>query len=255
MTIFKEITGQGEDVVVIHGGGVSHKDMRPVAAELAKHYRVTNIDLPGTGSSTWDDAIHTIHDMADYVVKELPSKAIYVGWSFGGLVCQSIAARYPRRVKRFVGIGASPKFIATEGWIGVPQPGFTPIFFSILQAGKGAKDLLKIVYEYEFENIHPKPSIYREGEKLWNGPSSISNELLFKRIEICDATDLRQEFKYIHCPIDLIMGDQDENVPKIAWKNINALNPHVKIHEISGARHAPFWTHPQEFNEILKRIL
>lgn len=255
MRIFKEITGQGEDVVIIHGGCASHYDMQPIVDMLAAHYRVSNIDLPGTGSSTWDDSIHTIHDMVDYLVDELPKEAIYVGWSFGGLVCLSLAARYPERVKRFIGIASSPKFIAADDWVGVPKPGFAATLASILGEDKAVNDILKMVYDYEFEDIHPKPLIYQQGEKLSQQPATISNELLLKRLEICDATDLRPEYKAIRCPIDLIIGGNDENVPKAAWIQIQALNLNIKTHEITGAKHAPFWTHPQEFQQTLEQIL
>jgi hypothetical protein len=43
VSIFKEITGQGPDVVLIHGGAASHLDVAPIAEALADRYRVTNI--------------------------------------------------------------------------------------------------------------------------------------------------------------------------------------------------------------------
>lgn len=37
MSIFKEISGAGENVVIIHGGGASHLGMQPIAKELSKN--------------------------------------------------------------------------------------------------------------------------------------------------------------------------------------------------------------------------
>lgn len=254
MHIFTEVKGQGENVVVIHGGCASYEDMSPVVDILAKHYRVTNVGLPGSGHSDWDPTIETIHDIADAILPALPERAIYVGWSFGGLVSQSIAARYPKRVERFIGIGSMPKFITSEGWIGFPAPGYLAVIKTLLQE-KGFKNFLKGYYDYEFINIEPKPDAYLQVQKISEDRVEIKKEIVYKFMEICDATDLRQELKSITCPIDLIIGDDDENAPKAAWEKIKALNPRVKIHEIKGAKHAPFWTHQQEFNTILADIL
>jgi pimeloyl-[acyl-carrier protein] methyl ester esterase len=253
MNIFKEVTGQGPDVVLIHGGAASHLDMIPIAEELASRYRVINIDLPATGSSTWDSSIHTIHDMADRVLAEMPKQAIYIGWSFGGLIAQSIAAKHPQRIKHLIGITTSPKFITTVNWPGFPQP-FAEIIAPMLE-GKEAKDLMQSFYEYEFEHTKPKSTTYPKNLDLCLKTSTISNDLLMKRLEIADATDLRELFKTISCPIDLILGGTDAHTPKEGFKKIIALNPTTKIHEVQNAGHAPFWTHPKEFNEILNNIL
>ncbi|MFN8769392.1 MAG: alpha/beta fold hydrolase [Neisseriaceae bacterium] len=256
MGIFKEISGieTGENVVIIHGGGASHLDMQPVAKQLSSHYRVLNINLPGTGASSCYSSIQNIHDIADYILNDLPNEATYIGWSFGGLVTQSIAARYPERVKQLIGIGTTPRFIEANDWHGFAATGYSPIVVALLNKGHKANDFLKMFYESEFENVEPKPTTYYEIQKLWESPT-ISNDMLSKRIAICDTTDLRDLFKTISCPIDFIIGDQDSNVPKEAFAKIKSLNSNVTIHELTGAMHAPFWTHQQQFNQILEKIL
>ena len=64
MSVFKQVSGQGQDVVILHGWGCNHLHMDPLVEILAGHYRVTAIDLPGRGQSTWDNTIDTIHDIA-----------------------------------------------------------------------------------------------------------------------------------------------------------------------------------------------
>ncbi len=228
--------------------------MAPVVDALASKYHVTNVGLPGSGHSDWNDNIKNIHDIADAILAVLPKEAIYVAWSFGGLVAQSIAIRYPERVKRFVGLGATPKFIASTNWIGFPEPGYLALVRPKV-AEQGFKAFLRGYYEYEFSKVDPKADSYSLMQKICDHRVEIDSTVLCKLMEICDSTDLRKDFKSISCPIDLIIGNEDENVPKAAWQNIKTLNPNVKIHEINGAGHAPFWTHPEEFNKILNRIL
>ena len=75
MSIFKEVTGQGDDVVLLHGWGCDHRHMQPIVELLSKHYRVHNFDLPGRRDSDWDTNIKSIHDFADVLLPELPEKS------------------------------------------------------------------------------------------------------------------------------------------------------------------------------------
>ncbi|NNM58834.1 MAG: alpha/beta fold hydrolase [Legionellales bacterium] len=82
MSIFKIETGQGENIVLVHGWGCDLRQMQPLVEQLSNRYCVTNIDLPGRGQSSWEPQIHTIHDIADYLLPSLPQeKAVYIGWS------------------------------------------------------------------------------------------------------------------------------------------------------------------------------
>ncbi len=251
--MYEEITGQGNDVVLMHGWGCDHRHMRPIADFLSSRYRVTNIDLPGRGQSVWQEQINSLNDMADALLPYLPKEAIYIGWSFGGLVATSIASRYPERVKRIIGIGSTPKFIEDENWPGVPQPGFKASFNEV--KAHGFKAFFEGWYDAEFADFNPKPASYNQLLKLLEASNKENLDVLLKGIEICDATDLRKEFSSIKCPIDLILGGQDTSVPMACHQAIKKINSHVKIHLIQDAQHMMFWTHPEAFQKILQEIL
>lgn len=255
MKIIKTVTGIGQDVVLINGALATSDDLQIVANELSPYFRVTNINSPGNGKSAWVESIKTIHDIADILLPELPENAIYIGFSKGGLTAQSIAARYPNRVKHIIGVGTTPKFIANNNWIGFPEPGFEKIIMPIVKDAHVDK-FVRGAYENEFANINPKPPLYYEALKICDSRPDIPTPIIQKIIQIVDETDLREEFKQISCPIDLIIGDQDSCVPNQSFAHIKALNTRTNIHEIRGAQHAiPYLTHPHEFNSILHSIL
>lgn len=256
MDIFKQTSGEGKDIVLLHGwGGCTHKHMQPIAEQLKSRYRVTNMDLPGQGQSDWDPAIENIHDMADQLLPHLPKHGIYIGWSVGGLLSMSIANRYPERVTQLVGVAVTPKFMASENWPGMPQPGFKSIFTTGIKQ-HGYKSFMQAWFEAEFNAINPKPAAYHQLiELLDENASSMNLEILFKGIDIVDSTDLRNEFNSIQCPVDLILGEQDGSIPTDSHEKFTALNSKVNIHKIPKAGHLPFWTHPHEFNKVLNDIL
>jgi pimeloyl-[acyl-carrier protein] methyl ester esterase len=254
VSIYKKVDGQGKDLVLLHGWSQNHKSMQPIMNFLKNNYHVTSFDLPGAGESDWHPEIQTIHDMADQLLNDLPENAIYIGWSFGGLIGISIAASYPNRVSHFIGIGTTPKFVADSNWPGVPQPGFQVVVEQEVNA-KGLKNFLREYYNSEFAAFDPKPENYFNLLDSLDDADKFDMDIYSKAIKICDATDLRKEFKSLKCPVDLIFGDLDEAVPVTQHECIKKLNPAVKIHVIPGAHHIPFWTHPKQFNELLQQIL
>jgi pimeloyl-[acyl-carrier protein] methyl ester esterase len=252
MNIFTETKGKGDNIVLLHGACDNHHYMQPIMDQLCDRYQVTSLDEPGRGLSKWQPQIKNIHDLADALLPVLPEKAIYINWSFGGLIAISIAARYPDRVKRIINIGSVPKFIENTDWPGVPQPGFKALLPIIAEHGLPA--FLKRFHDSEFANFNPKPKAYHVLNRLLEN-MEVDIDAINKRIHICDATDLRQEFRSLKCPIDLILGEKDEAVPTALHEKIKALNPKVNIHIIPGAQHMLVWTHPMEFNKILEKIL
>ncbi|PIQ42460.1 MAG: hypothetical protein COW05_09815, partial [Gammaproteobacteria bacterium CG12_big_fil_rev_8_21_14_0_65_46_12] len=244
MSINKQVSGQGKDVVLIHGWGCDLRHMQPIADQL-KGYRITNVDLPGRGKSDWAPSIDNIHDIADFLLPELPESAIYVPWSFGGLVTLSIASRYPERVSRIIGVATSPKFIEDDGWPAVPKPGFIAGFSEITQLG--FVDFFKAYYDVEFSDFNPKPKEYQKLIDLLEKTPKQDLDVLLQGVRLCDKTDFRDRFKTLKCPVDLILGGKDSSVPSAMHPAIQRLNPAAKLHVIPEAQHMSFWTHPLAF--------
>jgi pimeloyl-[acyl-carrier protein] methyl ester esterase len=254
MKIFTETVGQGQDVVLIHGWSHDHRSMAPVKKLLQDHYRVTSVDLPGAGKSDWSDTIKNVHDAADFLLPFLPKKAIYIGWSWGGFVALSIAARYSDRVQRIIGIGTGPRLIEATDWPGLAPPGFKAILSSVTDEEK-FKELLIQWYDGEFGNKKENSEIYNQLIAAINeyGPA-MNMDVWTKGIYIADETDLRTDYQKITCPLDFIIGTKDAAVVT-DWNKMKALNTRMQVHFIDNAQHMPMHTHPKEFSDVLSKIL
>ena len=57
MKLYTETLGAGPDLVLLHGWGLHAGVWESTAAELAKSWRVTLVDLPGHGRSPTPDAM------------------------------------------------------------------------------------------------------------------------------------------------------------------------------------------------------
>ncbi|AZG46995.1 alpha/beta fold hydrolase [Gordonia insulae] len=105
--IHRVIAGAGERVLVLlHGLGGDVDFWSEVMSPFGEHLRVIAIDLRGSGGTSATPGGHDIDDLADDVCAVLDaegvSRASIVGFSMGGLVAQSLAARHPGRLDRLV---------------------------------------------------------------------------------------------------------------------------------------------------------
>ncbi|HCH38743.1 MAG TPA: pimeloyl-[acyl-carrier protein] methyl ester esterase, partial [Enterobacter sp.] len=105
-------------LVLLHGWGLNAEVWRCVSEELASHFTLHLVDLPGYGRSRGFGA-QTLAQMAQCVLAQAPEKAIWLGWSLGGLVASQVALQAPERVSALVTVASSPCFSAREAWPGI----------------------------------------------------------------------------------------------------------------------------------------
>ncbi len=90
--------GEGKrDFVLLHGWGLNADIWHCIINRLAPHFRLHLVDLPGYGrSSGYGDM--SLSEMATVVLNQAPEKALWLGWSMGGLVASQIALNQPEQV-------------------------------------------------------------------------------------------------------------------------------------------------------------
>ena len=252
MTIYTQTIGTGKDIVILHGwGACSHKTIMPIVTMLQDHYRVTVIDLPGRGNSDWNNNIHTIPDMAESIMPVLPDKAIVIGWSFGGQIAMALAANHSGRVERLICFGSTPKFVADAHWPGIPKPGFQAAFNEVK---KDAEAFFRQGCEAEVEGMANATQLAKTMHKELI--DEIGNtDIMFKGVLMIDASDMRELFSNLQCPIDMVYGELDPAIPTSQHQQVEQLNSNVHSHIINDARHFFFFTHPAETRSVLQQIL
>ena len=109
---------------------------------------LARILLPGFGRSRGFGAL-SLADMAEVVLRQAPDKAIWLGWSLGGLVASQIALTHPERVLALVTVASSPCFSARDEWPGIKPDvlaGFQQQLRSPSAAAKRAHAVFAIVW-------------------------------------------------------------------------------------------------------------
>ncbi|CAN7506777.1 alpha/beta fold hydrolase [Devosia sp. LjRoot3] len=104
--LYYEIHGQGEPLVMLHGGVDPSQVFGAPLAEMAKTFKVIAIHARGHGLSRDSDAPWSIEQAADDVAAVLRDRSIekasVMGYSFGGKIALQFAIRHPDMLDKLV---------------------------------------------------------------------------------------------------------------------------------------------------------
>jgi pimeloyl-[acyl-carrier protein] methyl ester esterase len=238
-----KITGQGTDLVLLHGWGMNGAVWNQAVELLQAHHRVHVVDLPGYGHSAHCHG-ETLADIAHQLTKSAPKNAVWLGWSLGGLVATYMALYHPDYVSKLITVASSPKFAAESPWRGI-QPQVLSAFqqqlvddfpvtierFMALQAmgSPTARQDVKLLKQAVLSRPAPNP------KSLLAGLSMLAQE------------DLRLNLAQIAIPFLRLYGRLDGLVPVKVASDIDSLASASHRHIFAQSSHAPFITETEQF--------
>jgi pimeloyl-ACP methyl ester carboxylesterase len=132
--LYHEIHGQGDPLVLIHGGLTTIGEMRGWVRPLAKTRRVIAVEMQGHGRTADTDRPMSFATLGDDLAAlldhlEIP-RADLVGHSFGGACAIRAAIQHPDRVRRLV-VVSSP--YARSGWYPEAREGMSQVGASMAE--------------------------------------------------------------------------------------------------------------------------
>lgn len=248
--IFFETLGSGPEIILLHGWGFHSVIWHPILPELAKNFRVTLIDLPGFGRSM-EAAEYSVEMIAEQLLAVAPPKAIWVGWSLGGLIATKIASMYPERVTKLISVASSPRFLKEKNWPGIDLSVLEK-FGNELVANYQAT--LTRFLLLQFYGTDPNRELIRwlNQNLFTHGKPSLST--LNSGLQLLAKLDLRDDLKKLQCPLLYIFGKLDALVPHRVAETLKGSYPRIEVIIFSKASHAPFLTHEHEFLEAVRRF-
>jgi len=255
--IYTQVSGSGPALVLLHGWGMNATVWQDVAAQLAQRWTVTLMDLPGHGRSPMlEGAPYSLSALATALAAEAPPRAVWVGWSLGGMVAQQLAIEQPQRVAALSLVASTPQFAQSDDWPHGMETHVLAAFAQMLeedyrttlqrflaiqvQGGREAVASLRLLRERLFAHGEPDVAALRGG------------------LALLKASNLRSSVERIVCPIQLLAGRRDALVSADAVAASAALFSRAestKIDLIDGANHVPFLSHPTEFMQKLTGFL
>lgn len=111
VTLYYEVYGAGEPLLVVHGNGGSIADLSAQIAHFRKRYKVIAMDSRDQGKSGDSPDALTYEKMTDdlaALVDHLKVGPVDVlGWSDGGIEALKLGIRHPAKVKKIVAMAAN----------------------------------------------------------------------------------------------------------------------------------------------------
>ncbi|HDG1688762.1 TPA: pimeloyl-ACP methyl ester esterase BioH [Kluyvera georgiana] len=242
--IWWQTTGEGNcHLVLLHGWGLNAQVWDCITPELSAHFTLHLVDLPGYGRSGEWGAM-TLEAMAEKVLENAPERAIWLGWSLGGLVASQIALNHPTRVQALVTVASSPCFSARDEW-----PGIKPEVLSGFQQ-QLSEDFQRTVERFLALQTLGTESARQDARALKQAVLSLpmpSSEVLNGGLEILKTADLRAPLTALDLPFLRLYGRLDGLVPRKIVPQLDAQWPQSESFIFDKAAHAPFISHPQAF--------
>lgn len=233
-----EIHGNGPDLVLIHGWAMHGGIFAPLLAALVPHFRVHVVDLPGHGYSR-DEVHFDVADSARRIATATP-RALWAGWSLGGLVALRAALDRPEQVRGVGLIASSPRFVSTGDWsCGVGANVFAE-FGAELQA-RYRHAIERFLALETMGSTHAQAEL-RELKKLVFARGEPRIEALADGLAALDACDLRAELACLAMPSLWIAGRRDRLVPPAAMRWAATVATAATYLEVNSG-HAPFLEH------------
>lgn len=252
MTLYVERKGHGPNLVMLHGWGLHGRIFNPVIKQLSKHFTLHLVDLPGHGRSDMPEDDYTLQTLATVIGDKLPAGSHWLGWSLGGRVALQAAAM-GFSIDKLILVGTTPCFIEKSDWPhALPES-------ELLQLADALQDDYRQTLQ-RFLAIQSRGSA-RGREEL----RALRNELfdhgephmaaLSGGLEILRRDDLRALLPTVQQNTLILHGERDTLSPLAAAVYSASHLPMATLHTITGAGHAPFISHPNEFSSAVETFL
>ena len=249
MTLFHEMRGQGPALVLLHGWAMHSGIFAPLVERLAAHFTLHLVDVPGHGRSAGAGLPLTLENAAAQVSAVVPERALWLGWSLGGLVALQAAATRPALVRGLVMLAASPRFVRGEDWAaGMDAAVFRNFASELGRDYRGTLDRFLMLEAQGSDRVREELRLLR-AEVFAHGEPSAG--VLCDGLALLEDTDLRAKLPSLAMPSLWLAGRRDRLVAPAAMRAAADAAPGGRFVQVESGGHAPFLTHADEVTDAL----
>lgn len=257
ISMYYEVHGKGEPLVLIQGLGGDHQGWFFQVRAFVKHFLVITFDNRGIGKTEQSKEPYTIRTMADDVISLMDyldiDKAHILGVSLGGMVAQEIAITYPRRVRKLI-LGST---FATRRMndiaSGLPRnDGVQEDSSNAAMQNLKFETLMKFMVFSAFNRV-----LYRMffSIMLRMQRKSVDAEGYLGQMRVISGYDTVDRLHLIQAPTLVITGTGDRLVSSHDSDIIATRIPNAKLVKVDGGSHAFFMEMKGRFNEEVLAFL
>ncbi len=196
--------GNGDSLILIHGGLVDSRMWDAHMETLAQHFFVVRYDLPGFGQSEVHPEPFSYLDDLLLIMSSLNIESAHlVGMSLGGMVALDFALEYPHRVEKLVLPAASVRgydYTDAQDWV--------QDYFNALHAGRKAAVNFWLEHQL-FATARAYPRAYRKMQRMLYDNFNAWNPVADKPQVLWPEPETVQRLSNIHADTLVMIGEED----------------------------------------------
>lgn len=265
-------------LVLVHGNMSSSFHFKPIFESLAKTYHVIAPDLRGFGDSSYHAPLESLHDLADDLKLFLEAlrieKASLAGWSTGGPIVLSFAARFSAVTEKIILIESAslkgyPIFKKDDQF----QPILTELYQDKASMAADPVQVVPVVNAIEMKN-------HKYLKDVWQ--ATIYNVRIPDEIDAYIDESLKQRnhvdidwglmtfnmsddhngvtpgdgtYKDVRAPILIIWGRKDHVTPEVMFRqNVEAFKD-AECFILENGSHSPITDEPDTLIDAIQKFL
>lgn len=243
--------GSGKQpLVLIHGWAMHCGLFQPLLEALESRFCLYLLDLPGHGINHTSDLALEPRAVVEQVSGQLPERAIWLGWSMGGLF--AIEAARQGHARGLVMLASTPCFVRRGDWPHAVASTVFEDFSSRLQ--DSVNDTLKRFLLLETHGAQQPRELLKTMQTLLTEQPEPSSQTLASGLDLLCQQDARSAVLDLAMPTLWLAGRRDRLVPWQAARNLANSMPESRVRLFDRAGHAPFITHTDKIAESLVRF-
>ena len=252
-SLYYEIAGDGEPLLLIHGLGSSTRDWETQVRCLAERYRVVAPDLRGHGRSDKPPGPYSIPLFAGDIAELMGSldsvPAHVVGISLGGFVGFQLAVDHPELVRSLVVVNSAPG-LRRSRWQDRLRLGGMVLLRRLIVRFFGMRALGKFVGK----RLFPRPEQEELRRTFVNRWAENDKKAYLATIAAISGWSVEDRLGSVTCPTCVVAGEHDF-IPLALKKSYTAELPNAQLVVIPGSGHLTPVDAPEKFNEAVTAFL
>ena len=255
LTFLTDVRGQGARFLFLSGTGSNLRHANTaLTSPLTHDFQILSYDQRGMGQSDKPDYPYTMQNYAEDAIAILDAygwdDVLLAGYSFGGMVAQEIAIRWPERVKRLVLLAT-----AAGGEGGNSYPLENLMHLPLEERVRKGIEISDLTFTAQWQTSNPEAAQKRINDsiEMQNKFANEPNAAMGARRQLAARADHNtyDRLNRIISPTLVLSGTDDGQAPISVQKAMAQAIPNCQF-EIMQGSHGMLWESPAVFERIIQ---